>query len=272
MSEPSAGDDGRDDGGGWSNVRFDYGGRHVLVVGGTSGIGAGVARAYREAGAEVFITGQRESAADYDADLGGFGYHQLDITGQDITGRDMAAVADALPGLDVLVNSAGIAWVGGGFGEREYEPDVFERAVRMHLTGPYRVADACHDKLSLSTLPGGGSVIGIASMASFFGMEVVPGYGAAKAGLVQMTKTLAIRWARRNIRVNAVAAGLTLSAMTAWMMDDEAAIGPTLARTPLGRVATPEDVAGTVLFLTSAAARHITGQTVIVDGGYSVVG
>jgi NAD(P)-dependent dehydrogenase (short-subunit alcohol dehydrogenase family) len=87
-----------------------------------------------------------------------------------------------------------------------------------------------------------------------------------------MTKTLAIHWARRNIRVNAVAAGLTLSGMTAWMMDNEAAIGPTLARTPLGRVATPEDIAGAVLFLTSAAARHITGQTVIVDGGYSVVG
>jgi NAD(P)-dependent dehydrogenase (short-subunit alcohol dehydrogenase family) len=255
------------DGAGWSNIRFDYGGRLVLVVGGTSGIGAGIARAYRDAGAEVAITGQRGSAADYESDLSGFAYVQLDITGE-----VMRAVADALPGLDILVNSAGVAWVGGGFGEHEYEPEIFERAVRMHLTGPYRIADACQDKLSRSTLPGGGSVIGIASMASFFGLEVVPGYGAAKAGLVQMTKTLAIHWASRNIRVNAVAAGLTLSGMTAWMMDDAAAIGPTLARTPLGRVAKPEDIAGAVLFLTSAAARHITGQTVIVDGGYSVVG
>jgi 3-oxoacyl-[acyl-carrier protein] reductase len=251
----------------WANVRFDYGGRHVLVVGGTSGIGGATARAYREAGATVTITGQRASAADYEG-LDGFGYHQLDITGTD----DMAAVAAALPALDILVNSAGVGWVGGGQGEHEYEPEIFDKAIRMHLTGPYRMADACHAKLSQSTLPGGASIIGIASMTSFFGNDVVPGYGAAKGGLVQMVKTLAIHWARTNIRVNAVAAGLTESAMTSWMLDIPEAIGPTLERTPLNRIGKAEDVAGAVLFLTSAAARHITGQTVIVDGGYSIFG
>jgi NAD(P)-dependent dehydrogenase (short-subunit alcohol dehydrogenase family) len=252
----------------WSNIRFDYTGSHVLVVGGTTGIGAGIAGAYRDAGAEVAITGQRDSAAAYDLDLAGFRYFKLDVTSK----TDMYAVADAMPRLDIVVSSGGVGWVGGEMGVHEYEPDIFERAVAMHLTGPYRTADACHAKLAESRLPGGGSIVGIASMASFFGLETVPGYGAAKAGLVQMTKTLAIHWAKRNIRVNAVAAGLTHSAMTAWMMDEEAMIGPTLARTPLGRVGQPEDVAGAVLFLTSAAARHITGQTVIVDGGYSVMG
>ena len=121
-------------------------------------------------------------------------------------------------------------------------------------------------------LPGGGNVVSIASMASFFGIETVPGYGAAKAGLVQMTKTLSIHWGKQNLRVNAVAAGLTRSAMTAWFMDDMEMTAPTLARTPLDRIGDPEDVAGAVLFLTSAAARHITGQTVIVDGGYSIFG
>jgi 3-oxoacyl-[acyl-carrier protein] reductase len=251
----------------WSNVRFDYSGRHVLVIGGTSGIGAATARAYREAGAEVTITGQRSSAADYEG-LDGFRYHRLDITGTD----DMASVAASLPALDILLNSAGVGWVGGGQGEHEYEPEIFERAIRMHLTGPYRMADACHEKLSRSSLPGGASIISIASMTSFFGNEVVPGYGAAKGGLVQMTKTLAIHWARENIRVNAVAAGLTESAMTSWMLDIPEAVGPTLERTPLGRIGKAEDVAGAVLFLTSAAARHITGQTVIVDGGYSIFG
>jgi NAD(P)-dependent dehydrogenase (short-subunit alcohol dehydrogenase family) len=251
----------------WSNVRFDYSGRHVLVVGGTSGIGAATARAYREAGAAVTITGQKPSAGDYTG-LDGFGYHQLDITGT----TDMARVADALPTLDILVNSAGVGWVGGGQGEHEYEPDIIDKAIRMHLTGPYRMADACHAKLSRSTLPGGASIIGIASMTSFFGNDVVPGYGAAKGGLVQMVKTLAIHWARENIRVNAVAAGLTESGMTAWMLDIPEAVGPTLVRTPLNRIGKAEDVAGAVLFLTSAAARHITGQTVIVDGGYSIFG
>jgi 3-oxoacyl-[acyl-carrier protein] reductase len=251
----------------WSNIRFDYSGRHVLVVGGTSGIGGATARAYREAGATVTITGQRPSAADYEG-LDGFDYRRLDITGTD----DMASVAKSLPVLDILVNSAGVGWVGGGQGEHEYEPEIFERAIRMHLTGPYRMADACHEKLSRSSLPGGASIISIASMTSFFGNEVVPGYGAAKGGLVQMTKTLAIHWARENIRVNAVAAGLTESAMTAWMLDVPEAIGPTLERTPLGRVGKAEDVAGAVLFMTSAAARHITGQTIVVDGGYSIFG
>jgi 3-oxoacyl-[acyl-carrier protein] reductase len=251
----------------WSNVRFDYSGRHVLVVGGTSGIGAACARAYREAGAAVTITGQKPSASDYDG-LDGFGYHRLDITGT----ADMPKVAAALPALDILVNSAGVGWVGGGQGEHEYEPDIIDKAIRMHLTGPYRMADACHETLSRSTLPGGASIIGIASMTSFFGNEVVPGYGAAKGGLVQMVKTLAIHWAAKNIRVNAVAAGLTESAMTAWMLDIPEAVGPTLERTPLKRIGKAEDVAGAVLFLTSAAARHITGQTVVVDGGYSIFG
>jgi len=247
----------------WGNVKFDYSGRKVLVVGGTTGIGFGVAQAYREAGAEVAITGQRGSASDYDADYAGYRYFKLDITGHD----DMKPVADALPELDILVNSAGVGWV-----VHEYEPEIFEKAVRMHLTGPYRTIEACQPKLSKSSLPGGGSVISIASMASFFGIETVPGYGAAKAGLVQMTKTLSIHWGKQNLRVNAVAAGLTRSAMTAWFMEDQEMTAPTLSRTPLDRIGDPEDIAGAVLFLTSAAARHITGQTVIVDGGYSIFG
>jgi NAD(P)-dependent dehydrogenase (short-subunit alcohol dehydrogenase family) len=252
----------------WSNIRFDYSGRKVLVVGGTTGIGAGIAHAYRDAGAEVAITGQKAAASDYEADYSGFRYYRCDITGTD----DMAAIAAQLDGLDILVNSAGVGWVGGEQGVHEYEPEIFEKAVRMHLTGPYRMADACHRLLAQSTLPGGSSIISIASMASFFGIETVPGYGAAKAGLVQMTKTLAIHWARHNIRVNAVAAGLTRSAMTNWFMDIPEALAPTLERTPLGRVGDPADVAGAVLFLSSQAGRHMTGQTIIVDGGYSIFG
>lgn len=253
---------------GWENVRFDYTGSHILVTGGTSGIGLSIAQAYRSAGAEVTITGTKPHAARYDADLGGFRYLQLDVTAE----TDVERVADAVPKLDVLINNAGIGWVGGGMGEREYEPEIFDRAVRMHLLSPYRLANACQPKLSKSTLPGGGNVIGIASEASFFGIETVPGYGAAKAGLVQLTKTLAIHWAKENIRVNAVAAGLTESGMTAWMIDNPEWVGPTLARTPLGRVGKPLDVAGAVLFVTSAAGSFITGQTIIVDGGYCVVG
>jgi NAD(P)-dependent dehydrogenase (short-subunit alcohol dehydrogenase family) len=107
-------------------------------------------------------------------------------------------------------------------------------------------------------------------MASYFGIEAVPGYGAAKAALVQLTKTLAVAWAADRIRVNAVAAGLTRTRMTAGHVNDPDALAPTLARTPLGRVAEPMDIAGAVLFLTSAAAAYVTGQTLPVDGGYSI--
>ncbi len=253
---------------GWPNIRFDYGGCHVLVTGGTSGIGAGIAAAYAQAGAQVTVTGTRPRPSDYAVDLGAYRYRQLDV----LDNAQVDALGAAMPRLDILINNAGIAWVGGGYGEREYEPDVYEQAVRMHLLSPYRLAYACREKLAESKLPGGASIIGIASMASLFGIEVVPGYGAGKAGLVQMTKTLAIAWARHRIRVNAVAAGITESGMTAAMLAMPEAMAPVLARTPLGRVGKPSDVAGAVLFLTSPAAAYITGQTLPIDGGYSVVG
>jgi NAD(P)-dependent dehydrogenase (short-subunit alcohol dehydrogenase family) len=250
----------------WPNVRFDFTGSVVLVTGGTGGIGAGVAAAYRTAGAEVHVTGTRPSAADYDYDLSGYRYLRLDI--EDSASIDEAA--SALPKLDVLVNSAGIALP--ALGLDEYRPEIFERAVRMHLTGAYRMAHRCVDKLAKSNLPGGGSIVGIASMASYFGIEVVPGYGAAKTGLVGLTRALAVHWARRNVRVNAVAAGLTESRMTAATLANPEWAAPTLARTPAGRHGLPLDIAGAVLFLTSAAASWITGQTLPVDGGYTIAG
>lgn len=250
----------------WSHVRYDYRGVRVLVTGGTSGIGEGIARAYAAAGADVTITGTRASVGDYDGkDFSGFRYSRLDL-------RDVAAIdslAVSLPALDVLVNNAGAAFPGG---RDEYDPDVFEESLRINLAGAYRMAHACKDKLAASRIDGGASVIGLASMTSFFGNEYVPGYGAAKAGLAQLTKTLAIAWAPVRIRVNAVAAGLIRSNMTAAMLADEALTTPFMSRVPLARVGTPHDIAGAVLFLSSPAASYITGSTLVVDGGFSIRG
>jgi NAD(P)-dependent dehydrogenase (short-subunit alcohol dehydrogenase family) len=174
----------------------------------------------------------------------------------------MKPVADALPELDILVNSAGVGWVGGEFGTHEYEPEIFEKAVRMHLTGPYRTIEACQPKLSKSSLAGGGSVISIASMASFFGIEMVPGYGAAKAGVVQMTKTLAVAWARRGIRVNAVAPGIIKTPMHA-VETHQALAG----LHPIGRMGEIADIVNAILYLESAP--FVTGETLHVDGGQS---
>jgi 3-oxoacyl-[acyl-carrier protein] reductase len=248
----------------FANLQYDYRGVDVLVTGGTAGIGAGIAAAYRDAGAEVTITGTRGSPADYEEDLRGYRYMQLRLT--DNTQID--SVAAALPRLDILVNNAG----GNFMLDNEYEPEVFERSLQVNLVSAYRLTRACHGKLKASRLTAGASVIGLASMTSYFGVEVVPGYGAAKAALVQLTKTLAVAWAKDRIRVNAIAAGYIESRMMAPMMSMPDMMAPVLARTPMSRTGTPREIAGAVLFLTSGAAAFVTGATLPVDGGYSVMG
>jgi NAD(P)-dependent dehydrogenase (short-subunit alcohol dehydrogenase family) len=114
--------------------------------------------------------------------------------------------------------------------------------------------------------------VGIGSMSSIFGIEYVPGYGAAKTGLLGLTRAMAVAWGRRNIRANAVAAGLIPTRMTAKAVEGPEFIAPTIARTPLGRLGTAAEVADVVLFLASPAAAFVTGQVLPVDGGFSIKG
>lgn len=249
-----------------NNIVHNFEGAHVLVTGGTSGIGAAAAAAYREAGAEVTITGTRGSASDYDGGLEGYRYLQMDAE----DGASIDAVAAALPRLDILVNNAGMALP--SLGLDEYEPEIFARAVNMLLVGAFRMARQSHGLLKASEWSGGAAIVGIASMSSYFGIPIVPGYGAAKTGLLGLTRTLAVEWGKDGVRVNAVAAGLTRSRMTAGTFAEDSWTAPTLARTPLGRLGEPDDIAAAILFLSSPAASWITGQTLAVDGGYTVSG
>ena len=248
---------------GSASVTYDFSDCRVLVTGGSSGIGAAIARAFAAAGARVAITGTRASPAAYDRDLSEYVYQPLELT--DAAGIERVAAAQE--GLDVLVNNAGANLPGG---RNEAIPEVFEQSVAINLFGAYRMSVACRELLAQSSLEGGASIVNLASMSSYFAMPIVPGYGAAKAGVVQMTKNLAAAWVGDGIRVNAVAPGLVESNMTAPMKGVEALEGPQLARTPMGRWGTPEDIAPAVLFLASAAARFVTGQTLPVDGGYSI--
>ena len=250
---------------GVSSLTFDFTDTHVLVTGGTSGIGNAIAHAFAGAGAHVTITGTKTSPDDYDVDLAAFTYRQCRM----IEPTDIEAVAAGCDRLDVLVNNAGENLPGG---RSEYEPDVFEDTVAVNLFGAFRMASATRELLANSNIDGGASVVNLGSMSSFFGIETVPAYGAAKAGIVQLTKTLAVAWAKHGIRVNAVAPGVVETNMTKPMMPYEKLTRPLLDRTPLGRFAVPEDIAPAVLFLASPAARYITGQTLAVDGGFSIAG
>jgi NAD(P)-dependent dehydrogenase (short-subunit alcohol dehydrogenase family) len=251
---------------GWQNLRFDYAGAAVLVTGGTGGIGAAIAAAYRAAGAEVIITGTRALLSDYEGDQQGYGYLRLDVEKRD----DIDRVGSSIRKLDILVNSAGLGLF--SLGLDEYDPEIFDRAITMHLSSVYRLAARCAPRLTESRLPGGASIVSMASMSSFFGMGMVPGYGAGKTGLLGLTRVLAVQWAKQSIRVNALAVGLTRSRMTGPVLENHEINSTILARVPLGRHGEPSDVAGAALFLSSDAASWITGQTLAVDGGFSIAG
>ena len=238
-------------------ARFDFTDVRALVVGASrAGIGAAVARALQEAGAEVAITGVEDAPAE--PDRGRFAYTRLDVT----DGSAVEALAGETGALDLLVNCAAITARG-----EEMEQHFFAHVVDVNLHGTFRTALAFRRHLAASR----GVLVNVASMYATFGSPRNPAYGASKAAVAQLTKSLAIAWAEDGIRVNAVAPGFVVTEQSARSRTDPAHVAGVEARTPLGRWGEPEDVAGAVLFLASNAAAFVTGACLAVDGGYSVV-
>ena len=235
---------------------FDFSGAQVLVVGASrAGIGASIARAFQAAGAVVAITGAEPEPAE--EDRARFAYTQLDVT----DGAAVQTFAARTDRLDILVNCAAITSRG-----EEMAPAFFQHVVDVNLHGTFRTAEAFHGHLKAAK----GALINIASMYASFGSPRNPAYGASKAAVVQLTKSLAIAWAADGIRVNAVAPGFIVTQQSARSRTDPAHVAAVALRTPMGRWGQPEDIAGPVLFLCSPHAKFMTGTCLAIDGGYSI--
>jgi NAD(P)-dependent dehydrogenase (short-subunit alcohol dehydrogenase family) len=235
-----------------------YAGAAVLVTGGTSGIGAAIARAFAAAGASVTATGAFEpelEAARGDPLLARADLRRLDVA----DGAAVASLVGGLGRLDVLVNCAGTIRRA-----EEHDPETFARVVDVNLTGSMRACAAARPLLAAS----GGSIVNTASMLSFHGGGHAPAYSASKGGVAQLTKSLAIAYAPDGVRVNAIAPGWIATPLTKDAREDEARHRAIAERTAMKRWGEPEELVGAVLFLCSPAAAFVTGVILPVDGGY----
>jgi len=235
-----------------------FAGKTILVSGGSSGVGLALARGFAALGGRVMATGTSEEklkANREDTANQGVEFTRLDV-------RDGEAVAERisqLDRLDVLVNAAGIMSIDAPFDEAAYL-DVLD----VNLHGALRLALAGQPLLTRS----GGSIINIVSMICFTGSPVMVAYTASKSALKGLTHTLAHRFGREGIRVNAIAPGFHKTDMSAPVWSDPVNSERVIRRTALGRWGEVDDLIGPALFLSSPAAAYITGETLIVDGGW----
>ena len=238
---------------------LDFGGKQLLVIGGSSGIGNGIAQAFRARGARVQVCGTRATAADYSAaegsQLEGLDYVQLDVS-------DPQAIERFRPGfdrLDVLVLAQGAVIYQRG----EFEMAGFRRVLEVNLLSLM----ACATKFQPMLRAAKGSLIIVSSTAAYHSTKGNPGYNASITGAVGLTRTLGQAWAEDGIRVNGIAPGLVDTKMTKVTTSNPKRLEGAIGRIPLKRLGTPADMAGAALFLASPLASYIVGQTLVVDGG-----
>ncbi len=233
----------------------DFAGKHVLVTGGSQGIGLATAHAFVEAGADVTITGTRESPSGYDDDLSAFAYIQCEMSDP----AQRATLCDRITALDVLVNNAGQSG-----GANEFELATFERTIEINLIA---VHDLSERLLPLLSAGEGGAVVNVGSCSSFLSYPNAPAYTASKTGLLGLTRAQGDAWGQQGVRSNMVAPGFVSTRLTAGVEQNESLKGKLLRTVPMRRFADPSEVASVILFLASDAASYVTGQSLIVDGG-----
>lgn len=238
--------------------QLDFTGKTALVVGGSSGIGNGIAQAYRAHGANVHVWGTRAAAADYASDEGsdltGLGYTQVDVGD-----FDAIKAAPDYESLDILVLCQGMVL----YKRQEFAIEGFAKVVDINLNSLMACAAKFHDALAKAR----GTLITVSSTAAFHSTKGNPAYNASKIGALGLTRTLGEAWAGDGIRVNGIAPGLVATKMTKVTTDNPKRLEASLQGIPLGRLGTPADMAGVALFLASPLSAYVVGQTIPVDGG-----
>ena len=249
--------------------RFSLEGQVALVIGGTSGIGKAIASGFAESGARVIVAGRDavklERSLTELKSLGDAHGYSADV--RDLDGlRGLVGITLAHHGrIDILVNSQGITTLKPA---QEFTPQDWDDIM---LTNLRSVFFACTEVGRHMLGRGSGAIINIASLASYRGWAGSALYGISKAGVVSLTETLAAEWAGRGVRVNAIAPGFVLTDMNRDKMSAERK-ALALAGTPMGRFGETGDLAGAAIYLASAAASYVTGETIRVDGGFLAAG
>jgi NAD(P)-dependent dehydrogenase (short-subunit alcohol dehydrogenase family) len=231
---------------------FDLSGKSALVTGGRRGIGLAIAHSLAEHGADVTITGTQGGEESVE----GFPLRRMQLSDP----ASIQALADGFDGLDILVNNAGELIREG----KEYEPDNFDRIIHANLNGTYRMCHAFRPHLEARR----GCIVNVVSMRAFIGSPLGPAYGASKAGIMQLTRTLAIHWGADGIRANAVAPGWTRTDMNISVQQDADAAAEIANSAALNRWGEPREIAGAVVYLASPAASFTTGTCIVADGGF----
>ena len=246
---------------------FDLSGRTALVTGASSGLGRHFARTLAAHGASVALAARRtdrlEAAAREIRDTGGVAYPvRMDVTDPKSVERGLDSVGDALGVPDVLVNNSGIARPASTLDVTE---DDWAAVVGTNLDGAWRVARGTAQRMVDVGRPG--TIVNVLSIVAFRAASGLGPYAASKAGLLQLTRTMALELARHRVRVNAIAPGYVLTEMNREYFASEAGMAMT-KRVPQRRIGDPSELDGALLLLASDASSYMTGSTIVVDGGH----
>jgi NAD(P)-dependent dehydrogenase (short-subunit alcohol dehydrogenase family) len=249
---------------------FDLTGKTAFVTGASRGIGRVMAVALAQAGADVALVARTaEGLADTADDVAAVGRKAVvipaDVTDQPAVVAAVAAAIDQLGHVDIVINNAG----GSNFmvGFRDLRLSGWDKLMTLNLSSAVYV---CHAFAPHLLDRGSGSVINVASVAGVASAPLISPYGAAKAGLISLTKSLAVEWAPDGVRVNALCPGWTATELNRNLWGDPVAGPATVATVAMKRWARPEEMAGPAVFLASDASSYLTGQTIIVDGGQTI--